>query len=160
MPDKLLLSYVSFKKDSFIILEGTQNADRFYIVKQGHVLLSKEVELVEEDNLLKEGDFFGVVSSMSGHSHIETARALTDVVLISVTRDQYTQLIQSNVPIAMKIIRQFSKRMRYMDEALTAKITKYNVRDSATQIYDVAEYYIRQAQYNIAFYAYHQYIKN
>ncbi|MDR2053699.1 MAG: cyclic nucleotide-binding domain-containing protein [Treponema sp.] len=160
MPDKPLLSFVSFKKDSFIILEGKQNADRFYIIKQGQVFLSKEVELVEEDNLLKEGDFFGVVSSMSGHSHIETARALTDIVLISVARGEYTQLIQSNAPIAMKIIRQFSKRMRYLDEALTARIMKYDIQTPATQIYDVAEYYIRQAQYNIAFYAYHQYIKN
>ncbi|MDR2784775.1 MAG: cyclic nucleotide-binding domain-containing protein [Treponema sp.] len=160
MPDKPLLSYVSFKKDSFIILEGKQNADRFYIIKQGHVFLSKEVELVKEDNLLKEGDFFGVVSSMSGHSHIETARALTNTVLIAVARDQYTQLIRNNASIAMKIIRQFSKRMRYMDEALTARIMKYNMQDSTSQIYDVAEYYIRQGQYSIAFYAYHQYIKN
>jgi CRP-like cAMP-binding protein len=160
MPDKPLLSYVSFKKNSFIILEGTRNVDRFFIIKQGQVFLSKEAELVEEDNLLREGDFFGVVSSMSGHSHIETARALTDAVLISVARDQYTKLIQSNAPIAMKIIRQFSKRMRYMDETLTTKILKNSVQDPATQIYNVAEYYIRQAQYSIAFYAYHQYIKS
>jgi CRP-like cAMP-binding protein len=160
MPDKPLLSYVSFKKDSFIILEGTRNVDRFFIIKKGQVFLSKEAELVEEDNLLKEGDFFGVVSSMSGHSHIETARALTDVVLISVARDQYTKLIQSNTPIAMKIIRQFSKRMRYMDEILTTKILKNSVQHPAAHIYNVAEYYIRQAQYSIAFYAYYQYMKN
>jgi CRP-like cAMP-binding protein len=161
MPDRPLLSFVTFKKDSFIILEGgKRNADRFYIIKQGQVFLSKEVELVEEDNLLKEGDFFGVVSSMSGHSHIETARALTDVVLISVAKDQYTQLIRNNASIVMKIIRQFSKRMRYMDEALTARILEHSVQDPATVIYNVAEYYIRQAQYCIAFYAYHQYLKN
>jgi CRP-like cAMP-binding protein len=160
MPDKPLLSFVSFKKDSFIILEGKRNADRFYIIKQGQVLLSKEAELIKEDNLLGEGDFFGVVSSMSGHSHIETARAHTDAVLITVAREQYTQLIRNTAPIAMKIIRQFSKRMRYMDEALMARILKNTAQDPGTQIYDVAEYYIRQGQYNIAFYAYHQYIKN
>ncbi|MDR0710258.1 MAG: cyclic nucleotide-binding domain-containing protein [Spirochaetaceae bacterium] len=160
MPDKPLLSFASFKKDSFVILEGKQNADRFYIIKQGQVLLSKEVELIKEDNLLREGDFFGVVSSMSGHSHIETARAHTDVVLIAVAKDQYTQLIRNNASIAMKIIQQFSKRMRYMDEILTARILKNAVQDPSTQIYDVAEYYIRQGQYNIAFYAYHKYIKN
>jgi CRP-like cAMP-binding protein len=160
MPDKPLLSFVPFKKGSFIIIEGKQDANWFYIVKQGQVLLSKDVKLVEEDNLLKEGDFFGVVSSMSGHSHIETAQAVTDVVLISVAKDQYTRLIQSNTPIAMKIIRQFSKRMRYLDEALTVKTLNQNARDDAGQIYAVAEYYIRQGQYNIAFYAYHQYIKN
>jgi len=47
------------------------------------------------------GDFFGVVSTMSSHSHIETAQALTDVTLISVQKDQYGQLIQNNTPVAM-----------------------------------------------------------
>ncbi|MDR0452295.1 MAG: Crp/Fnr family transcriptional regulator [Treponema sp.] len=159
MPDKPLLSFVSYKQGSFIVLEGKQNADRFFIVKQGRVMLSKEVELVAEDKLLKEGDFFGVVSSMSGHRYIETAQALTDVVLIAVSKDQYPWLIQNNAPIAMKIIRQFSRRMRLLDKALTTQIFKLDAQDSASQIYDVAEYYMRQGQYNIAFYAYHQYIK-
>jgi CRP-like cAMP-binding protein len=160
MPEKPLLSFVTFKKGALIIIEGKRNADRFYIIKQGLVFLSKEVELVEEGNLLREGDFFGVVSSMSGHSHIETARAVTEVVLISVAKDQYTQLIRNNVPIALKIIRQFSNRIRYMNEVLTATIVENTPQNPATQIYDVAEYYMRQNQYSIAFYAYHQYIKS
>ncbi|MDR1128743.1 MAG: Crp/Fnr family transcriptional regulator [Treponema sp.] len=160
MPEKPLLSFVSYKQGAFIVLEGERNADRFFIIKQGQVLLSKEVELVTEDSLLNEGDFFGVVSSMSGHRYMETARACTSVVLISVFKDQYARLIQNNAPIAMKIIRQFSRRMRYLNEALTAKLFSQNAPDTAGQIYNVAEYYMRQAQYSIAFYAYHQYIKN
>ncbi len=41
---------------------------------------------------------------MSGHSQIETAIALTDVTLISVSRDQFSDLIEKNTPVAMKII--------------------------------------------------------
>jgi CRP-like cAMP-binding protein len=160
MPDKPLLSYVSYKPGAFITIEGKTNADRFFIIKEGQVLITKAVELVTEDSLLNEGDFFGVVSSMSGHRYMETARACTSVVLISVYKDQYAKLIRNNAPIAMKIIRQFSRRMRYLNDALTAKIFSQNAADTAGQIYDVAEYYIRLGQYDIAFYAYHQYIKN
>ncbi|MDR3337237.1 MAG: cyclic nucleotide-binding domain-containing protein [Treponema sp.] len=160
MPEQLQLSFISFKQGSYIIIEGKRRADRFFIIKQGQVLLSKEVNIVEEDKLLKEGDFFGVVSTMSSHSHIETARAAGDVVLISVMKEQYDQLIKNNSPIAMKIILEFSKRMRYLDEALTKFTLKNNIEDRASQIYDVGEYYIRQGQYSLAFYAYYRYMKH
>ncbi|MEI6875626.1 MAG: cyclic nucleotide-binding domain-containing protein, partial [Spirochaetota bacterium] len=80
MDNPLQLSFVNFKKDTYIIVEGKQNADRFYIVRSGRVRLSKETEVVEEDtgNILGPGDFFGVVSTMSNHSHIENAQAVDD----------------------------------------------------------------------------------
>ncbi len=161
MNNPLQLSLVNFRKGAYIIVEGKQKADYFYIIRQGQVQISKEVEIVEEEggNLLSPGDFFGVVSTMSSHSHIETARAVTDVVLISVHRDQYGLLIEKNTPVAMKIIQQFSKKMRYLDEELT-RITLKSSGDTRTDhLFRVAEYYARQSQYNLAYYAYHQYIK-
>jgi CRP-like cAMP-binding protein len=161
MADHLQLTFVNFLKDSYILVEGKQNADRFFIIRQGKVRISKEVEVVEEEggNILGPGDFFGVVSSMSSHSHIETAQALTDVTLISVQKDQYWQLIQNNAQVAMKIILQFSKRMRYLDEALTRLTLKNNAEADPSHLFAVAEYYAKQNQYNQAYYAYHQYIK-
>ncbi|HRY72194.1 MAG TPA: cyclic nucleotide-binding domain-containing protein, partial [Spirochaetia bacterium] len=90
MESPLQLSFVNFKKDSYIIVEGKQNADRFFIIRSGHVRITKEVEVVEEEggNVLNPGDFFGVISTMSNHSHIETAQAVTDCILISVAREQ------------------------------------------------------------------------
>ena len=109
MNNPLQLSLVSFKKSAYIIVEGKQRADCFYIIRSGNVRISKEVEVVEEEggNLLNPGDFFGVVSTMSSHSHIETAQAVTDVTLIAVRRDQYGLLIEKNAPVALKIIQQF-----------------------------------------------------
>jgi CRP-like cAMP-binding protein len=161
MADQLQLRFVNFNKDAYIVVEGKLNADRFFIIRQGKVRISKEVEVVEEEggNILGPGDFFGVVSSMSSHSHIETAQALTDITLISVHKDQFGQLIQRNTPVAMKIILQFSKRMRYLDEALTRLTLKSNADASPTHLFHVAEYYARQNQYNQAYYAYHQYLR-
>jgi CRP-like cAMP-binding protein len=162
MAGQLQLAFVNFKKDSYIIVEGKQNADRFFIIRQGKVRVSKEVEVVEEEggNVLGPGDFFGVVATMSVHSHIETARALTDVTLISVAKDQYGQLIQNNTPVAMKIILQFSKRMRYLDDALTRLTLKNTSESDAAHLFRVGEYYAKQSQYSQAYYAYHQYMKH
>jgi len=158
----LQLTFVNFIKDSYIVVEGKQNADRFFIIRQGKVRISKEVEVVAEEggNVLGPGDFFGVVSTMSSHSHIETAQAMTDVTLISVHKDQYGQLIQNNTPVAMKIILQFSRRMRYLDEALTRLTLKSTAEADVTHLFNVAEYYAKQSQYNQAYYAYNQYLKH
>jgi CRP-like cAMP-binding protein len=161
MENPLQLTFVNFKKDSYIIVEGKQNADRFYIIKAGKVRISKQVEVVEEEggNIYGPGDFFGVVSTMSSHSHIETAQAITDVTLISVQREQYGTLIEKNTPVAMKIIMGFSKRMRFLDEALTRITLKNTAEADPSHLFRVAEYYARQSQYNQAFYSYYQYLK-
>ena len=162
MAAPLQLTFVNFAAKSYIIVEGKRNADKFFIIRSGKVRLSKEARIVTEEqgDVLGPGDFFGVVSTMSGQSHIETAQALTDVTLISVQKDQFSQLIQNNAPVAMKIILQFSKRMRYLDEALTRLTLKTNAMDDASHIYWVGEYYAKSKHYNQAFYAYQKYVKH
>ncbi|TVR28991.1 MAG: Crp/Fnr family transcriptional regulator [Spirochaetaceae bacterium] len=161
MSSPLQLSMVNFNKGAYIVVEGKQNADCFYIIRAGKVRISKEVEVVEEEggNVLGPGDFFGVVSTMSSHSHIETAQALTDVTLIAVHKENYHLLIEKNTPVAMKIIEAFSRRMRYLDEALARITFKDSVEADINHLFYVAEYYARQSQYNQAYYAYYQYIK-
>jgi CRP-like cAMP-binding protein len=161
MNTQLQLTFIYFKKDSYIVVEGKQGADHFFIIREGKVRISKAVEVVEEEqgNVLGPGDFFGVVSTMSSHSHIETAQAITDVVLISVQKEQYGELIQKNTAVAMKIILQFSKRMRYLDEALTRLTLKNNAEGDISHLFNVGEYYVKLNQYNQAYYAYSQYLK-
>jgi len=161
MSAQLQLAFVNFTANSYIIVEGKRNADRFFIIRSGKVRLSKEVQIVAEEqgDTLGPGDFFGVVSTMSGHSHIETAQALTDVTLISVQKEQFSQLIQNNAPVAMKIILQFSKRMRFLDEALTRLTLKNNAAEDPSHIFHVGEYYAKHNQFNQAFYAYQKFLK-
>ncbi|MDR1576333.1 MAG: cyclic nucleotide-binding domain-containing protein [Treponema sp.] len=161
MAGELQLSFVYFSKGSYIVVEGKPNAECFFIIREGQVELSKEVEIVAEErgNNLRPGDFFGVVSAMSGHSYIETARARTDVTLISVQRKQYGQLIRNNAPVAMKILRQFSRRMRYLDQALTFLTLHSSAAVDSRHLYKVAEYYAKQNRYGQAFYACSRYVK-
>ncbi len=161
MSGPLQLSLVSFSQGAYIIVEGKRQADRFFIIRTGKVQVTKEAEVVPEEGgkVLVPGDFFGVVATMSGHSHIETARAMEDVTLISVQTHQYSYLIEKNTPVAMKIIHSFSQRMRYLDEALTRLTFKNTAAIDEDHLFDVGEYYVKQSKYNHAFYAYTQYIK-
>lgn len=162
MGDPLQLSVVNFRKDAYIIVEGKQDADFFYIIRSGNVRLTRETEVVEEEggNILKPGDFFGVVSTMSHHSHIETVQAITDVSLIAVHRDNYGLLIKRNTPVALKIIEKFSRQMRYLDRMLSKLTLKNSTEETDLEhLFRVGEYYVKQNQYSIAYYAYYQYLK-
>ncbi len=162
MSNPLQLSMVKFNQGAYIIVEGKQKADHFYIIRSGKVRISKEIEVVEEEggNILGPGDFFGVVSTMSSHSHIETAQALTEVTLISVHRENYGELIRVNAPVAIKIIEAFSRRMRYLDDALARRTLNNTAELDLGHLFNVAEYYARQNQYNQAYFAYYQYLRH
>ena len=85
--------------------------------------------------------------------------ALTDVVCISVRREQYPELIEKNTPVAMKIIRTFANRMRLLNDTLVLATLNNSASQSPEQIYRVASYYDKMNKPSIAVFAYYQYVK-
>lgn len=156
----LQLSFINFKKNSFIIVEEKLPEDRFYIIQSGKVQITHNIEIPGRPvEYLGPGDFVGVISCMAGQAHVESALAITDTVCIAVKRDQYPELIQKNTPVAMKIIRTFAKRMRELNEAIMMRTTLNVAEDTIDQIFKVAEYYDADDQTDIATFAYYQYLK-
>lgn len=156
----LQLSYVNFRKDSYILVEGKAENDRFYIIQSGRVLCQKEISVGESQTFLGPGDFIGVIPCMSTHKQIETVIAVTDVVAISVLRDQYPALIEKNTPVAMKIIRTFANRMRTLNETLTQLTLKNTLVSSPEQMFSIAAYYEKMGKINLAVYGYYQYLRS
>ncbi|MCB1179573.1 MAG: Crp/Fnr family transcriptional regulator [Leptospiraceae bacterium] len=152
---------VSYPANSYIIVEGKKEAFNFYIVREGKVRVGRENPVVGEDpnQVLGPGDFFGVVAAMSQHPQIESARALTNVSLISVSYDQFGTLIQRNTPVAMKIIRYFSMKLRQFDQTITRLSFKNTVAEDLNQLYNMGEYYYAQGNMEHAAYAYQSYVK-
>jgi CRP-like cAMP-binding protein len=161
MKEQLQLDRINFKKGTYPIVEGTQKADRFFIITAGSVRISKEsMAVVKERDVLGKGDFFGVISTMSSHGHIESALALTDVSVLSVQKKQYGDVIRNNSSLAMKIIMQFSKQMRFLDDALAIRTLKQKTNEEVSHLIDVAEYYANRKLYNRAYFVYQQYLKH
>ncbi|MDR2632237.1 MAG: cyclic nucleotide-binding domain-containing protein [Treponema sp.] len=163
MSEKPKITLVNFKKDAYIIVEGPQIAKCFFIIREGKVRITKVAEVVKEEggDMLVPGDFFGVIATMSEHSHIEIAQAITDVVLICIHKNQFEGLVQYNTPIVMKIILYFSRRMRYLDRTLTHRAAKQSAEEEeedGSVLFNLGEFYDTQRSYTAAYYAYHQYI--
>ena len=141
---------VEFPQGAYITIEGEKNDGCFFIVRKGKIRLSRETQMPNDDpsgSVLGPGDLLGVISTMAYRSsHIETARAMTDVTLVPVRRDQFGQIIRTNNQVAIKIITQFSKRMRGLNEALTKPVSskkavtqntpeKHYTTDGRTRVY-------------------------
>lgn len=152
---------VNFPQNSYIIVEGKKDANTFYIVKEGKVRVTRENAVIGEDpnQLLGPGDFFGVVAAMSQHAQIESATALTNASLISVNYDQFGTLIQKNTPIAMKIIRYFSMKLRQFDQTITRLSFKNAVEEDPSELYNLGEYYYSNNNHSLAAYAFQKYLQ-
>lgn len=157
----LQLSFVNFRKGSYILVEGKPETDRFYIIQRGQAQCVREIEFATDTsaNLLGPGDFVGVIPCMSNHNQIESVVAVTDLVAISVRRDQYPELIKNNAPVAMKIIRVFAQRMREMNEMLMRLALQTASTNTADHLFKVAEFYDEERCNDLAIYAYYQYLK-
>ncbi len=152
----------NYLANSFIVVEGKKNSQNFYIILKGKVKLTKENPVISEEpfSILGPGDFFGVVSCMSGHSRIETAVALENVSLISVEREKFGLLIQKNPTVAMKIIRFFSRKLRDFDQAITNLTFKNTVEEDPSHLFNIGEYYLKKKVINHAVYAYQSYLEH
>lgn len=155
----LQLQIVNFRKGTYLVVEGKADTDHFYIIQKGSVQCIKASGSGTSPVLYGPGDFVGVVPCMSGHLQIETAIAVTDVMAISVKKEQYPELIKNNTPVALKIIKTFANRMRVMNEMLTKATLHSVVKETYEQIYNVASFYEKTARSDIATYAYYQYLK-
>ena len=156
----LQLKIVKFPQNSYIVVEGRDSEDNFYIIQKGNIRCYKATGSGIAPVIYGPGDFVGVVPCMSGHLQIETAIAMTDVQAIAVKKDQYPDLIAQNTPVALKIIKTFANRMRVMNQMLTkATVNASSVNENHDQIFQVAQYYDKQALSDIAVFAYYQFLK-
>lgn len=156
----LQLSFVNFKKGTYLFIDGAETNDRFYIIQSGKVECTSSIDQANgAKKILTTGDFVGVIPCMASRGQIENSLAITDVKCISVQREQYPDLIEKNIPVALKIIRTFSKRMRELNERFTQVSAQKASQDAPEHIFEVAQYYDSEGRRDIAAYAYYQYMK-
>jgi CRP-like cAMP-binding protein len=142
-----------FDDGSFIYVDG-KKSDSFYIIRKGKARISG----TDIEDLVA-GDFLGMVSVMSDHTHYDNAEAIGAVSTICIHREQFIDVIQNNPSIAMKIILEFSKRMRSLNESLAVATNKpISSLEDTTILYKSAEYYEKEKRLSQAYYAYEKYL--
>lgn len=156
----LQLAFVNFKQNSYILVEGTETTDYFFIIQNGKVRCYNEVQLPgTAPAILGPGDFVGVIPCMTGQVQNQNVVAITPVVAIMVKRSQYPDLIMNNTPVAMKIVRSFARDMRVLNDQLTKLTLNKTAASTPEQLFSIAEFFQVSGHNDIATYAYYQYLK-
>ncbi len=154
---------VKYKPNTYIEIEGDKTKGEFYIIQDGQVELIETITPIvkgtKEGSILGKGDFFGVVSCMARRTNLETAISLNESTVLVVNKDQFGTLIQKSGPIAVKILRYFSKKLREYDSTLTKLTFQQQVEEDPNHIFQIAEFYYSKKMMEQAAYGYKKYIE-
>ena len=96
---------------------------------------------------------------MTGHPRIESSVAMEPTSLIVVKKNQFGFLIQKNAPLAMKVIRSFSKNLRHFDAELVKRTMKsHHDETNPDNLYHGGEYYYKAGHKKAAAYIFMRYL--
>jgi len=159
---------IRFRKGAYILMEGQSENTDFYIIKEGSIRVSSSINFSEKQSrvgttILCPGDFFGVISCMARRPNLETISAEEETVAVAVPNEKFGLLIESNPAIAMKIIRYFSRMLRYYDSFLSGMMSRNSQtgkeEDGPDKLFALGEYfYSKKGNFPYAGYAYLQFI--
>ncbi|MFN4150784.1 MAG: Crp/Fnr family transcriptional regulator, partial [Candidatus Sericytochromatia bacterium] len=105
-------------KKNIVFHEGDYG-DALYIIKNGRIKIAKVAIDGREKTLtiLKAGDFFGEMAIFDDMPRSATAEAMDhDVKLLSISKNDFEQLIMSTPSIAIRIMKDLTRRIRQVNE--------------------------------------------
>ena len=163
MSNEITFKIAKYKPGTYVMIEGDKIPEEFYIIQSGRVQVFETIDPIirgtKEGTTLTKGDFFGVVSCMSRRNNMETVLVLEETSLLAIHRTQFGELIQKSAPIAVKILRFFSQKLREYDTTLTKLTFKSHTEEDPYQLFNIAEYYYSKNMFEQAAYAYKKYIE-
>ncbi|MBN1533701.1 MAG: cyclic nucleotide-binding domain-containing protein [Spirochaetes bacterium] len=149
----------TFKKGSYIYIEGDDDVDDIYIVQSGEIALETTNKKVVRFRInAEQGEVFGLISSLSDRPRMESAYAKTDSVILIFNRESFLALLSKNADIAMKVINSFADELRaYDDMIFSIKARRENVSDDM-MLFGLGEYFYRQGELSYACYVYRKFL--
>lgn len=113
-----ITSEKNYSKKNIVFHEGDYG-DALYIIKNGRIKIAKVAIDGREKTLtiLKAGDFFGEMAIFDDMPRSATAEAMDhDVKLLSISKNDFEQLIMSSPSIAIRIMKDLTRRIRQVNE--------------------------------------------
>ncbi len=108
----------NFSADS-IVLSETGNADVLYVVLSGELELSLRGEVLGQESA---GGIIGEMAMIGATAGNPTVRAITDVRLARLDRDQFNRLIAANPEFSQHALAAMANRLRTVNTFISAKL--------------------------------------
>lgn len=117
--------------------------DGLYVIESGRVRIIANIANTEPRVLATfgPGDFLGEMAVLDAAPRSASAQAETDTRALFLSRDEFLQLLEARPPLALGLIRDFSRRMRssnqkYLDEIMHAELLAAVGRFAGTIAHD------------------------
>jgi len=149
-----------FKSGSYIYIEGDEDVDAVYIVENGEIELKCSNEKVTRHKYCaKNGEIFGFISALSRRPRIESAVAVVDSKVVTLSMDRFLALLQQNSKIAVKILNSFADELRTYDEMIFSSDESQNDLNDEMEIFNLGKYYFDDNIYENAYYIMLKYLQ-
>ena len=118
-----IASEAEYKKGEYIFFEG-DSGDKFFIIKNGQVKLTKMIKNGDEQilNIFSSHDIIAEIVAFDKGNYPASAVTMTDTEMIVFDQSELENLILKHPSIGVKLLREMSHRLRRAQE---------NVRDLA-----------------------------
>jgi CRP-like cAMP-binding protein len=129
-----------YNKHNLIFFEDDLGQNLF-LIKRGRVKISRIDETGGEVifAVLGEGEFFGELSIIDGHTRSATVTSLTDVELLVLRRAEFLDLLHQYPQISIALMRELANRIRKSDTQIKSLSLKDAKGRVATTLIRLAE---------------------
>lgn len=150
----------NYKAGSIIYFVG-DTGDNIYVLKSGAVsLIYHSIETGDEvRETIKNGEFFGVKSSLAKRPREETALVIQASQVFVMTPQEFELLVTKNIKVITQFLRVFSNQLRRYGKMVHNFLNHAAVGDSQTELFQIGEYYLKNHKYKQALYVYEAYLR-
>jgi CRP/FNR family transcriptional regulator, cyclic AMP receptor protein len=129
--DRLLARYGKrFAKGDVLFREG-DTASEAYLLQEGRVRLVRRVRGTERSLMVvRANELFGETAVLEGALRTCTALALTDGVALALDQDTFRRLLETNPPVATRVVQQLVRRLRDAEDQIEIMM----LRDTQSKI--------------------------
>lgn len=109
-------SFIEYKKNQVIYKEGSAPS-YFYCIIRGRAVISTFDRAGKQQILeyLHRGQYFGIISVLTGESHSVTAKALNDCLLLIIPKVAFDGLLKKIPQLAIDLSKTLSRRLKRKD---------------------------------------------
>lgn len=102
----------------------------FYIIKSGEIALKFDSQISNRHfivDIISTGDYFGEMSLIDDQPRSLTAEAISDTVLIEISKKSFDHLLNNEPAIAAKFYRNFSRILAERLRARTSDLVRFQM---------------------------------
>jgi CRP-like cAMP-binding protein len=135
-----LASRQKYHKDNIILIEEEIGSTMF-IILWGRVKISRISDDGREVilSILSDGDFFGEMSLLDGHTRSANVTAIEEAELLVIRREEFLQMLRDFPQIAINLLKELAQRIRKSDEHIKSLSLQDATGRVATTLLRIAE---------------------